>query len=137
VYTSGRDLDEEQDVDTSQQDRVDTEEVAGEHATGLSTNEFAPGRPVAARRRFEAAASKGTPNGRRGRNDPDFQELADNPLIAPTWILSRKADDQLARLRLDRRAAGADGANDARRDPGANAATSRASRVDDRDDRVE
>jgi hypothetical protein len=47
VHAPGRELDEEQNVDPPQGDRVDGEEVARDHALCLASDELAPGNPGA------------------------------------------------------------------------------------------
>ena len=42
VDASSIDFNEEQDVETAQADRVDTEEVGRDHGVGLAVNELAP-----------------------------------------------------------------------------------------------
>jgi len=49
VYPPGGDLHQEQDVDAGRADRVDVQEVAGQDAFGLGSEELGPGRPAAPR----------------------------------------------------------------------------------------
>src|SRR4029450_10362180 len=51
VDAAAFELDEEEHVEASERDRLDSEEVTGEHARGLLTEELSPARPGAPRRR--------------------------------------------------------------------------------------
>ena len=45
MHSPGRDLHQEQQVDAAQADRVHVQEVAGQDALGLRSEELSPGRP--------------------------------------------------------------------------------------------
>ena len=51
LHPSAAELDEEEHVVATERDRLDGEEVAGEHARGLLAEEVPPARPRASRRR--------------------------------------------------------------------------------------
>ena len=82
-------VDEEQHIPTTQRDRVDVEEVAGQRAGSLGAKELCPRRSRSSRRRFEPVSSKHIAHGGRREIDAEFLQLADDPEIAPARILSR------------------------------------------------
>jgi hypothetical protein len=65
VHAAGAVVDEEQDVESAEQDRVDAEEVAGKHAAGLGGEELAPGRPVSTRCRLQTGCDEDAADGAR------------------------------------------------------------------------
>lgn len=96
-------LDEEQDVQGLQGDRLHREEVRGEDALGLSSQELRPARAGAPWRWAEAGLAKQPPDGRRADADAELSELALNPDVAPPGVLPRQAKDEVAELRIDGR----------------------------------
>ncbi|HEX6401675.1 MAG TPA: hypothetical protein VF003_00685 [Pseudonocardiaceae bacterium] len=56
-------LDDEQDVQAVKQQGVDAEEVGGEDAVGLTSQELSPGGPVAVRCRVDAGSPEDRPHG--------------------------------------------------------------------------
>jgi hypothetical protein len=62
VDAAPAELDEEEDVQPAQRDRLDGEEVAGEHARGLPAKERRPAQRCAPRRRLEPCADEQAPD---------------------------------------------------------------------------
>src|SRR6266545_6331629 len=87
------DRDEEQHVQPAQPDRIDGEEVAGEHRLSVLTEERAPAELVALRRRRDAGAGEHVSHQRRRDGDPELAQLADDPNIAPVAVLAREPQD--------------------------------------------
>ena len=103
MNAAAAEFDEEEDVQAAEPQRFDGEEVAGDHRGGIRTKELAPVELGASAGRRDACVTEDLGN-RRGRDlltDPC--ELADDPLVAPARILTRKPQHQLAKLRRDRR----------------------------------
>src|SRR6266496_1616064 len=67
VDAAALDFDEEEHVEAAQRDRLDREEVAGEHAGGLLAEELAPARPRVPRRRPKPVGKQDAPD--RARRD--------------------------------------------------------------------
>jgi hypothetical protein len=57
MHPATADLDNEEHIQPGQADRLDREEVACQHGTGLGTQERCPTWPVASRRRAEPVAT--------------------------------------------------------------------------------
>src|SRR5450759_1401140 len=106
VYSPGRELDEEQHVDSPQRDRVDREEVAREHALRLAADELAPGKPSAPSRRSEPGAGEDPTDARWGDLDTERDQLSGDPLVSPPRVLPRESQHELADIPAD---LGADG----------------------------
>jgi hypothetical protein len=106
VRSPAGELDEEQDIDPPQADGVGREEVARNHALGLTADELAPGTPVPGASRSEPGGGEDPTDSRRGDPDAETLELSGDPLVAPPRVLPREPHDQLANLPADRRAPG-------------------------------
>ena len=100
---SRRERDEEEDVDPLQEGGLDREEVAGEHARRLRSQEGSPRRTRSLRRRLETCLEQHLAHGRRRDRDAETLELADDPLVSPVRVLARETKDQLAERTLERR----------------------------------
>ena len=94
-------VDEKQHVETTQRDRVDVEEVAGERAGCLCAKELPPRRSRSARRRFEAMSSKHVAHARRRENDAELPQLADDAEIASARVLPREPKDECDDLDIE------------------------------------
>jgi hypothetical protein len=94
VYPSPVDLDHEEHVEASHRNRIDGEEVGGQDALGLGTQELAPGRAGAPWRGREAMAAQDRGDAGLGDGDAELLQLADDAQIAPAWILPCQANDQ-------------------------------------------
>src|ERR1035437_485527 len=99
---AGRDLDEEEDVEATQQDRVDGEEVAGQDSPRVSAEEIAPTHFAPSRSRWNPAVMKDAANRGRRHVDAELAQLALDPQIAPGWIVRGQAGDKIPRLGRDR-----------------------------------
>ncbi len=96
-------LDEEEDVEAPQRDRLDGEEVDCEHAVGLLAQERPPRQGGALTGGTDALLPQDLPD-RRGRQlQSEPVELPGDPLIAPARVLAREAEHELAELAADRR----------------------------------
>ena len=95
VHSSSVDLDHEEHVEAAQCDGVDGEEVGGQDAFGLGTEELAPGGARPPRRGREAMAAKNSGDAGLGDGDAELLELTDDAEVAPARVLPCQADDQL------------------------------------------
>jgi hypothetical protein len=62
VDAAAFEFDEEQDVEAAERERLNSEEITGEHARRLPAKKRRPTRPSTARRRLEAGGGKQPPN---------------------------------------------------------------------------
>src|SRR6266508_135491 len=87
--------DEEEHVVAAQDDALNREEVAGDDARRLRSEELAPARPCAPRRWPQpCAGEKATDAGRRDI-EAKFRQLAADPAMAPARILARELKHKL------------------------------------------
>jgi hypothetical protein len=96
-------LDEEQDIEASQRDRLDGEEVNGEHGVGLLAQEHPPREAGTLASRTEPGLAEDIADGRRRNGQAESVDLAGDPLIAPAWVLARKPEHELSDLAANRR----------------------------------
>jgi hypothetical protein len=94
---------EHKDIKPSQQNGVDGEEVAREHRRRVLAHKRAPVETVTLRRRRNSRGAQDVPDKRRRHIDAELAQLADDPDIAPTGVLTRELQDQLAHRLIDRR----------------------------------
>src|SRR5262245_41222802 len=87
------DRDEEQHVQPAKPDRIDREEIAGEHCLNVLSEERAPAELVTSRRRRDAGAGEHVSHRRRRDGDPELAQLSDDPNIAPVAVLAREPQD--------------------------------------------
>src|SRR6266516_5881350 len=104
VDPAAGELDEEEDVDSLQGDRLDGEEVDREHALRLLPQEGAPRKSAALAGGADARLTQDLLDGRRRHPQTEPVDLADDTLVAPARVLSSEAKDELADLTADRRA---------------------------------
>ena len=90
----GIELDEEEDVETAEQHRVDGEEVAGQHGGRLGSQELCPSRAGSPRCGLDAMPAKDCPHARGCEADAHRGQLPMDPPIAPGRVLSCQAKDQ-------------------------------------------
>jgi hypothetical protein len=88
-------LDHEQHVVAAEQHGVDMEEVSRHDAFSLGRQEFAPGRTLSPGSRREAVPKRHRSHAGLRHTDPEILELADDPEISPSVVLSCQAQDQL------------------------------------------
>src|SRR5262245_30997438 len=100
-----RERDEEQDVDPLEKCRLDSEEVAGDHARRLDSQEGAPRELRSPWRGPQACLEQHLAHRRRRNANPEALELADDPFVSPVWVLTREPQDQLAQRAFERRPA--------------------------------
>src|SRR5215211_1329647 len=77
-------LDEEQNVEPLERDRLDGEEVDCEHAVGLLAQERPPGRAGTLTGGTDARLMEDLPDSRRKHFQADPVDLASDALVAPT-----------------------------------------------------
>ena len=93
-------FDDEQDVEPGQADRLDGEEVTGQHPAGLSAQELRPARSAAARGRSEPVPAQDVPDRGRGHGDAELGAFAGDPLVAPPRVLPGHAQHQIDDRRI-------------------------------------
>src|SRR5215218_9585637 len=103
MHPAAAELDVEEHVQPLQGDGLDREEVDGEHAVRLRPYELAPGESGTLAGRPQTRLSEELPYGRGGDCQAEPTELAGDPLVAPTRVLTREAEHQRADLAADRR----------------------------------
>src|SRR5438094_719761 len=88
-----------------QRDRLDGQEVAGDHAAGLPAQELTPADLAPPRRRLDTLIAQNLPD--RARRHPDAQadELTVDAPVAPLPVLAREPQHEPAQLHLRRRPA--------------------------------
>jgi hypothetical protein len=96
AHAPARKLDEEQDVEALQEQRVDGKEIALDDARRLAAQKLPPARFEPPRRRLDARLAQDRPDG--ARRDPDAQpdQLALDAAVSPPWVLARQPQHQLA-----------------------------------------
>src|SRR6266542_1579749 len=96
-------LEEEEHVQASEPERLNGEEVAGEHRLGMRTQELTPAEPSPGVGGRQAGLPEDLGH-RRGRDAHAHTcQLTDDQLVAPTWVLAGKAQHQLMDLFRHRR----------------------------------
>jgi hypothetical protein len=105
VDATAAELDEEQHIEATKRDRLDGEEVAGEHAGALLAEEVPPARPRTPRRRLKTGREQHASNRARRGAQAELQRFARDSGVAPARILAREAQHQLSHLKVDGRAA--------------------------------
>jgi mutator family transposase len=97
------DAGDQQTCSSARSDGVDGEEVAREHARRLAADELAPGDAGSLASGSEPCFAQELADRRRRDAESERPELARDPLVAPTTVLARESEDQLADLTADRR----------------------------------
>jgi hypothetical protein len=105
VDAAALEFDEEEHVEAAQRDRLDGEEIAGEHAGGLLAQEFAPAWARASRRGPKTVGKQDPPDRARRHTQAELQQLAGDPRVAPTWVLPCEAQHELSHPAIDGRTA--------------------------------
>jgi hypothetical protein len=105
VDAAAFEFDEEEHVEASERDRLDGEEVAGKHGRGLLAEEFPPARTRTPRRWLKTGRQEQTPQHARRNSEAELQQLTCDPPMAPAWVLTCEAQDELSHAILDRRTA--------------------------------
>src|SRR6266516_5605453 len=96
-------LDEEEHVQPLQRDRLDGEEIDGEHALGLRPQKGRPGESGALAGRAEPRLPQDLSHRCRRNGDAEAVQLTGEPLIAPARVLARQPKHQRTDLAADRR----------------------------------
>jgi hypothetical protein len=105
VDAAAAQLDEEEDVEAPQRDGLDGEEVDREHAPRLLAQERPPRESAPATRGTEAGLPQDLADSRRRHFQVEPVDLAGDPLVAATRVLSGQAEHELADLAAERRSA--------------------------------
>ena len=101
MNSSGVELDEEQDIQPSKQNRVDAEEVAGQQALGLGSAELGPRGLGASRTGLDVVTAEDLPDARRRQDHSHTGELPVDPPIAPGRVLAGQGKHDAHRPRGD------------------------------------
>jgi len=96
VDAAAADLDEEEDVELGHADRIDDEEVAGQHLVGVLADEGLPAALASPRCRAEVMATEDPEHGQVGAAHTELDDFALDAAVAPSWVLSRESNDGLA-----------------------------------------
>jgi hypothetical protein len=98
-------FDEEEHVEPAEPDRLDGEEIAGEHRGRLPAQELPPGRPGSPRRRPKTVGEQDAPDRARRHTQAQLEQLARDPRVTPARVLACEAQYELAHPALSRRTA--------------------------------
>ena len=98
VHPPGPHLHDEQHIEASEDDRAGMEEIAGQQAIGLSTQERPPGGAHVPRGRPEPAGAQDPPDGRLADAVTGPAQLAVHPAVSPGRVLPRQPQYQAADL---------------------------------------
>src|SRR4029450_6302882 len=86
MWTAAFEFDEEEHVEAAERDRLDGEEIAGEHAGGLQAEELAPAWARAPWRGPKTVGEQDAPDRARGHSQAELVQLAGDPRAAPGWV---------------------------------------------------
>src|SRR5512132_3390312 len=106
MHTPAAQLDEEEDVQSSEPERLDREEVARDHRLRLRPEELAPAEPSPVPGGRHPGLPQDRTHRRRADLHPHTGQLTDDPLIPPAWVLTGNPQNELADVRGDRGPAG-------------------------------
>jgi hypothetical protein len=90
MHAPAAELDEEEDIQPLQRDRLDGEEVDRKHALGLGPEKGTPRQTGAHIGRAKSRLPQYPPNRRRGDDDAEAIQLTHDPLVAPARVLARQ-----------------------------------------------
>src|SRR5215211_6112931 len=96
MHTPTVELEEEEHVEPSEPERLDSEEVARDDRCRVGTQESAPAESSARLGGWQAGLAENLGDARRRDPYADTCELTDDPLVPPAWVLAGKAQHQLA-----------------------------------------
>jgi hypothetical protein len=94
-HAPARKLDEEEDLETPQEHRVDGKEVALDDARRLPAEKLPPAGVEPPRRRLDARLAQNRPDGAGREPDPEPDKLTLDPPIPPAGILASQPQHQL------------------------------------------
>ena len=98
MHAPASQLDEEEHIEASEPERLDREEVARDHRLRLRTEELAPAEPSPRSGGRHVGLAQDLGHGRRRHPHAHTRQLTDDPLVAPTRVLTRKTQNELADL---------------------------------------
>ena len=99
---SPSELEKEEHVEPAEGHGVDGEEIGGDDARRLSSQELAPRRAMPPWGGPEAAVFQDPSDRARSQCHAEFDQLTLDPAVAPPRVLPSEAYDELGRLRVDR-----------------------------------
>jgi hypothetical protein len=88
-------FDHEEDVQSGQIDRLDGEEITGEHAGGLGAQELRPARAAAVGRGSEVVAAQDGAHRCRRHPYAELAALADDAQVSPAGVFSGQAQHEV------------------------------------------
>src|SRR5262249_45727939 len=100
-----RELDEEEDVEALQEERVSSDEVALKDARRMRPQKSRPARLLPPRRGLDPGLMEDRPDRARGQRDPETDQLPLDPPVTPTRVLPCEPNDKLPDLDRCRRPA--------------------------------
>ncbi len=83
MNTAASDLDDEEDIEPSEPDGIDAEEVGGQHLIGVLADELAPGALAAAWSGLYAMTPEHSADGQVGALVAELEQLALDATVAP------------------------------------------------------
>src|SRR5207247_6902143 len=95
--------DEEKHIETTQQDRLNVEEVSSHDARRLRPQERSPARTAATWCRLQAGTREQPPDTARRNPEAELPKLAGDPPVTPTRVLPCQPQHQLPDLPRQRR----------------------------------
>src|SRR5215472_4801518 len=98
VNSTAADLDEEENVEPGQPDRVHQEEVTGQHLVGVLADELAPGALAATGSRRQVVATEHLADGEVGASITELEQLARDATVAPAFVLPGEPQDELVEI---------------------------------------
>ena len=105
MYPPAAKLNEEQHTEAAEPEGLNGEEITGEHRLGVRAQELTPAEPSARASGRHGRPPKDLGDRCRGNPHADTRQLADDPLITPARVLTRKPQHQLTSRVRDRRSA--------------------------------
>src|SRR2546430_1451823 len=98
MHAPASQLNEEEHVEASEPECLDREEVARDHRLRVRTEERAPAEPSPRTGGRHVGLAQDLGNGCRGDPHAHTGQLTDDPLVAPTPVLTRETQNELAAL---------------------------------------
>src|SRR4051812_21768420 len=93
-----RQLEEEEHVQASQPKRLDGKEVTFDDPSGLLAEELRPAQACSSWCGLDAVALENVPDAAGRQQDPEPDQFAVDPLVAPAWVFGREPQDEVPHL---------------------------------------
>lgn len=100
VDAAAAELDEEEDVEPGQPDRVDDEEVGGQDLVGMLADELTPRAVAASGSREQVVSAEDVADGDVGAAVADPEQFTLDAAVAPAGVLAGETDDELVEIGL-------------------------------------